>query len=100
MNAVLSNKRAEFELGLTCILGASIFQLSFGLAIGCLCIHKSYKLSFKFLIRDYLIYLFVLVLLYFYILSEVIDFTKVEIINIEFDIPYTLVDVYCLYNIE
>jgi Ca2+/Na+ antiporter len=98
MNAVLSNKRAEFELGLTCILGASIFQLSFGIAIGCLLIHKNYKLSFKYIMRDYLIYLAVLVLLYFYIQTEVIDFTKVIYYNLEFNITDSLGYLYCLYN--
>jgi hypothetical protein len=77
MNAVLSNKKAEFELGLTCILGASIFEMSIGLAIGCLLIRKNYKISYNNLIRDFLIYLSILLLLYFYLQTEVIDFTKV-----------------------
>ena len=77
MNAVLSNKKAEFELGLTCILGASIFEMSIGLAIGCFLIRKNYKISYSNLIRDFIIYLCILILLYFYLQTEVIDFTKV-----------------------
>jgi Ca2+/Na+ antiporter len=77
MNAVLSNNRQEFELGLTCILGASIFELTIGLAIGCLLIRKQYSICFNTLTKDLLIYFATLVILFCYIQAETIDFTKV-----------------------
>jgi Ca2+/Na+ antiporter len=82
MNAVLSNKKEEFELGLTCILGASIFELTIGLAIGCLLIRKKYTIDFTNLTKDLLIYFFTLIILFFYIQDGNINFTKVNDTNI------------------
>jgi Ca2+/Na+ antiporter len=77
MNAVLLNKPNEFELGLTGILGAAIFELTVGLAVGCLLIKKNYYLSYSVLSRDFIIYLIIIVLLYYYIETKYITLTKV-----------------------
>lgn len=76
MNAVLTNKPDEFELGLTGILGAAIFELTIGLAIGCFLIKKNYFLSYSVLSRDFIIYLCVIVLLFYYIEMKNITLTK------------------------
>jgi Ca2+/Na+ antiporter len=76
MNAVLSGKREEFELGLTCILGASIFELTIGLAIGCLLIRKKYTIDFNTIARDILIYVFSLIILFVYINTGSIGFMQ------------------------
>lgn len=77
MNAVLLNKTDEIELGLTGIIGAAIFELTIGLAIGCFLIKKNYKLAFSILARDLIIYLIVLVILYYYLEMKYITLTKV-----------------------
>lgn len=81
MNAVLTSEPDELELGLTGILGASIFEMTIGLAIGCFLINKSYKLSFLVLSRDLMIYLMVIILLYYYIEMKYITTTKVLFLN-------------------
>jgi len=80
MNAVMLNNHNEFELGLTAIIGAAIFEFTIGFAIGCLLIRKNYKISFSILTRDILIYLLVLVLLYFFLKDRFLDLKKVIII--------------------
>ena len=77
MNAFLLNKTNEIELGLTGIIGAAIFELTIGLAIGCFLIKKNYKLAFSILARDLIIYLIVLVILYYYLEMKYITLTKV-----------------------
>ncbi len=79
MNAVMVNNHNEFELGLTAILGASIFEFTIGFAIGCLLIRKNYKISFSILIRDILIYLCILIMLYFFLKDKQLDLKKVII---------------------
>jgi Ca2+/Na+ antiporter len=76
MNAVLHNKKQEFELGLTGILGAAIFELTVGLAIGCFLIKKNYKLAYTILSRDLILYMIVLILLYYYLEMKYITMTK------------------------
>jgi len=79
MNAVLLNKVEEIELGLTGILGAAIFELTVGIAIGCFLIKKNYKLAFTTLARDLIIYLIVLVILYYYLEMKYITLNKVRL---------------------
>ncbi len=79
MNAVLLNKVQEIELGLTGILGAAIFELTVGIAIGCFLIKKNYKLAFSVISRDLIIYLIVLVILYYYLEMKLITLGKVSI---------------------
>jgi len=78
MNAVLLNKVEEIELGLTGILGAAIFELTVGIALGCFLIKKNYKLSFSILARDLIIYLIILVILYYYLELKYITLNKVN----------------------
>ncbi len=73
----MTNNLSEFELGLTAILGASIFELTIGFAIGCFLIRKNYKISYKILSRDFLIYLLSLILIYFFLLDKYLDLKKV-----------------------
>ena len=79
MNAVLLNKPSEFELGLTAILGAAIFEFTIGFAIGCMLIRKNYKISYAVLARDVLVYLGIIVLLYFFLKQKLLDLTKVKL---------------------
>lgn len=68
----------EIELGLTGILGAAIFELTIGIAIGCFLIKENYKLTFKVIARDLIIYLIVLVILYYFLEMKYITFSKVN----------------------
>ena len=77
INAVLLDKKSDFELGLTGIIGAGLFELTVGLAIGCFLINKSYSMSYKLLSRDLIIYLLTLVLLYYFLECKYIDIAKV-----------------------
>jgi len=79
MNAVLLNKPSEFELGLTAIIGAAIFEFSIGFAIGCMLIRKNYKISYKILVRDILIYFGIMIMLYFFLKDKYLDLKKVII---------------------
>jgi len=72
------NKQSEFELGLTAIIGASVFELTIGFAIGCFLIKKNYKISYKILSRDFIIYLLCIIILYFFLVDKHLNLQKVK----------------------
>jgi Ca2+/Na+ antiporter len=78
LTGVMINKPNEFELGLTGIIGAAIFELTIGFAIGCLLIKKNYKISYDILLRDFLIFILCVILLYFFLNDKILDLKKVR----------------------
>ena len=78
MNAVLKNEQQEFEMGLTAIIGAAIFQFTIGFAIGCFLLKKNYKISFTAISSDLIMYFFVLMLLYFFLEKGSISLFQVK----------------------
>jgi Ca2+/Na+ antiporter len=79
MNGVMMDKPNEFELGLTGIIGAAIFELTIGFALGCFLIKKNYKISYNLLLRDFIIYILSIILLYFFLKDKYLDLKKVKI---------------------
>jgi hypothetical protein len=77
MNAVLKNQQEEFEMGLTAILGAAIFQFTIGFAIGCFLLRKNYKISFSAISSDLIMYFFVLIILYFFLENKCLSLIHV-----------------------
>jgi hypothetical protein len=80
MNGVMNNKPNDFELGLTGIICASIFQLTIGIALGCFLIKKNYKISYNLLLRDFIIYISSVILIYFFLKDKYLDLKKVKIL--------------------
>jgi len=78
MNAVLKNQQEEFEMGLTAIIGAAIFQFTIGFAIGCFLLKKNYKISFTAISSDLIMYFFVLLLLFFFLENRSLSLTHVK----------------------
>ena len=78
MYGVMKKKQVEFELGLTGIIGAAIFELTVGFAVGCLLIRKNYKISYNLLLRDFIIYILCVILLYFFLNDKHLDLKKVN----------------------
>lgn len=84
MNAVLKNQKQEFEMGLTAIIGAAIFQFTIGFAIGCFLLKKNYKISFSAISSDLIMYFFVLILLYFFLANKSLSLIQVIFLFIIF----------------
>ena len=81
MNAVLQDHKQEFEMGLTAIVGAAIFEFTIGFAIGCFLLKRNYRLSFNGLSRDLIMYFVVLIILFFFLKNKTLSLIQVILLN-------------------
>ncbi len=79
LNAILMNKHEEFEMGLAGIIGGNLFMLTVGMAIGSFLVNKKgeYKINYTAVVRDIMITIMILIILFFFLNSKEIDLLKV-----------------------
>lgn len=73
---MLLNKPEEFNMGLTGVIGATIFEMTVGLGLGSMLLKKSYKLSYMSIVKDIILYIISLLVLFLILDSREISLVK------------------------